>query len=181
MVFRFKMSLDDYHKMMLSRTFGNSFVKRIFIFITWIVFLVLLICDLTNVIELTRVVHLCSLLVSVAIPAAFLTMEINVAKYRKAYIEGFSAERQIIADDEGLTFINKTTEQSGKNAWDEVTKLEELKDSFIIQLNRKEAIILPKRGMGNPKKIEQFRELANEKISNRFYPLKKQSREKYKS
>lgn len=44
---------------------------------------------------------------------------------------------------------------------------------FVIQLNRREAVILPKRGMGNTKKVDQFREMVKEKIPERFYPLKR--------
>lgn len=172
MVFNFKMSMDDYHKMMVCRTFGNSWLRRLVLFGTWTVFTILLVCDLTNVLRLSRVVHVCALLVAVSLPAAVITMEINVSKYKEAYLSGFQAERQIVADDEGLTFRNKSTDESGKNAWSEVSKLEELKDSFIIQLNRREAVILPKRGMGDHKKVEQFRELVNEKIPERFYPIK---------
>lgn len=172
MVFNFKMSLDDYHQMMVSRTFGNSWTRRIFLLSVWLVFTGLIVLDLTGVIELSRVVHVCALLVAVSFPAAVITMEINVSKYKDAYLSGFKAERQIVADDEGLTFCNRSTGESGSNTWDEVTKLEEMKDVFVIQLNRREAVILPKRGMGNTKKVDQFREMVKDKIPERFYPLK---------
>ena len=173
MVFNFKMSLEDYHQMMVSRTFGNSWIRRIILLVVWLVFTGLIVLDLTGVIELTRIVHVCALLVAVSFPAAVITMEINVSKYKDAYLSGFKAERQIVADEEGLTFCNRSTGESGSNTWGEVTKLEELKDVFVIQLNRREAVILPKRGMGNTKKVDQFREMVKEKIPERFYPLKR--------
>ena len=173
MVFNFKMSLEDYHQMMVSRTFGNSWIRRIILLVVWLVFTGLVVLDLTGVIELTRIVHVCALLVAVSFPAAVITMEINVSKYKDAYLSGFKAERQIVADEEGLTFCNRSTGESGSNPWGEVTKLEELKDVFVIQLNRREAVILPKRGMGNTKKVDQFREMVKEKIPERFYPLKR--------
>ena len=146
MVFNFKMSVDDYRKMLFCRTFGNSWLRRGVLFSTWAVF---------------------------TLPSAIITMEINVIKYKEAYLAGFSAERQIIADDGGLTFWNKTTNETGKNTWKEVTRLEELKNVFVIQLNRREAVILPKRGMGTQKRVEQFRELANQQIPDQFYALKR--------
>ena len=173
MVFNFKMSLEDYQQMMVSRTFGNSWIRRIILLVVWLVFTGLIVLDLTGVIELTRIVHVCALLVAVSFPAAVITMEINVSKYKDAYLSGFKAERQIVADEEGLTFCNRSTGESGSNTWGEVTKLEELKDVFVIQLNRREAVILPKRGMGNTKKVDQFREMVKEKIPERFYPLKR--------
>jgi hypothetical protein len=173
MVFNFKMSVRDYRQMMVSRTFGNSRLQRALLAAVWLLFTVLLVLDVTNRIELTRVIHVCSLLVAVALPAAVITMEVNVSKYKDAYMGGFKAERQIVADDEGLTFRNSSTDEHGSNPWSEVTKLEELRDVFVIQLNKREAVILPKRGMGNQKKIDQFKELVQGKISDRFYPMKK--------
>lgn len=173
MVFNFKMSVEDYRKMMMCRTFGNSWVKRIFLIGTWVVFTFLLIGDITNVFQISRVVHVCALLVAVSLPAAILTVEVNVIKYKDAYRPGFKADRQIIADDEGLTFLNKITKESGSNSWADVTKLEELKSVFVIQLNRTEAVILPKRSMGNEKKVEQFKDLVSQKMPKYFYPLKK--------
>ena len=35
MVFNFKMSLEDYHQMMVSRTFGNSWIRRIILLVVW--------------------------------------------------------------------------------------------------------------------------------------------------
>lgn len=97
MVFNFKMSLEDYHQMMVSRTFGNSWIRRIILLVVWLVFTGLIVLDLTGVIELTRIVHVCALLVAVSFPAAVITMEINVSKYKDAYLSGFKAERQIVA------------------------------------------------------------------------------------
>ena len=86
MVFNFKMSLEDYHQMMVSRTFGNSWIRRIILLVVWLVFTGLIVLDLTGVIELTRIVHVCALLVAVSFPAAVITMEINVSKYKDAYL-----------------------------------------------------------------------------------------------
>ncbi len=173
MVFNFKMSLEDCHHMMVCRTFGNSVARRVLLVASWAVFTVLIVCDFAGVIRLSRVVHVCALMVAVALPAAVLTMEINVSKYKETYRFGFKAQRQIVADEEGLTFCNKSTDESGSNPWSDVTRLEEMKHVFVIQLNRREAVILPKRGMGNEKRVEQFRDMVNQKIPNRFYPLKK--------
>lgn len=173
LVFNFKMSLGDYHHMMMCRTFGNSLVRRMALFGSWAVFTVLIVCDFTGAVRLSRVVHVCALLVAVALPAAVLTMEINVSRYKAACVSGFQAQRQIIADEEGLTFCNKSTAEAERNPWSDVTRLEEMKKVFVIQLNRCEAVLLPKRGMGNDEEVERFKELVNQKIPNRFYPLKR--------
>lgn len=177
MIFNFKMSAEDYRQMQLCRTFGNSVFRRVILLLSWVVFTVLFICDAAHVLLLSRVVHLCALMVMTALPAALLTMEINIHKYKEAYEAGFQAQRQIIADEGGLAFCNKTTNESVGNPWEDVTKLEEMERVFVIQLNRRQAVILPKRGMGDEKRIEQFRELANRKIPARFYPLKRMKKQ----
>jgi hypothetical protein len=171
MMFSFKMSVDDYRKMMISKTYGNSWTRRIILFSTWVLFAILLALDLANKIELSRVVHVCALLVSVSFPAAAITLQINVINYKNAYMNGFKAERAIIVDDEGLTFVNKMSKESRNNAWTDVTRLDELKDVFVIQLNRRDSVILPKRSMEN-QKMEEFKKLVNQKIPKYFYPLK---------
>lgn len=115
----------------------------------------------------------CALLVMVAIPSAWLTMEINILKYSNAYSSGFKDERKIEVDKNGFTFTNVTSGMSGKNSWDEISKIEELKDVFLIQINKKEQVILPKKSMGDNRKIDLFKGLVNEHIPNRYYPMKK--------
>lgn len=171
MVFHFKMSVGDYREMMFYRTFGTSKLRRWLLFGTWAVFLLLLIGDWIHVVALSRVVHICALLVSVAVPASFITMEINVSQYKDAYLAGFKAERQIIADDEGLTFTNQMAKESGFNPWSDVTKLEEMKHVFVIQLNHKEAVILPKRGMGDHTKVETFIGMVKEHVPDAYCPM----------
>lgn len=173
MVFNFKMSVDDYRKMMFYKTFGISVYRRIFIFLVWIIFSILLLCDIAHIFTLTRVVHVCSLLIAVAVPAAFLTTEINIWQYKDAYLAGMKAERQIVINEEGLTFRNKSTDESGFNSWSDVTKMEEMKHMFLIQLGRKEAVILPKRSMGGKMKVQNFIDLVNRNIPDDFYPMDK--------
>ncbi|MDV4149945.1 YcxB family protein [Clostridium sp. AL.422] len=170
--FDFKMSVSDYRKMMISQTYGNSWIRRVILFGTWAVFSTLLLLELINIIQLSRVVHLCALLVFVSIPSAAITLEINIIKYKNAYKNGFGAERTIIADEEGFIFVNKSSKESRKNPWTDVSKLEEHKSVFVIQLNHKDAVILPKRSMQNNKQIEEFKGLVNQKIPKYFYPLK---------
>ncbi|MDD2971600.1 MAG: YcxB family protein [Lachnospiraceae bacterium] len=176
LVFKFKMSVQHYRKMMESKTFGNFVPLRILLVLAWILFTVLFVLDVSGRIELTQVVHVCALLVMVAIPAAWLTMEINIFKYSNAYREGFMAERQIAVDKEGFTFTNVTDHMSGNNSWDEISKIEELKDVFLIQINKKEQVILPKKSMGDNRKIGIFKEMVNENIPTHFYPMKNRNK-----
>lgn len=172
LVFKFKMTVQHYRKMMESKTFGNSVVRRILLLLLWLLFTGLYAAEKLKQIQLTNVIHICALLVMVALPAAWITMEINIFKYGSAYREGFMGERQIAVDHNGFTFTNVTSGESGKNAWEEISRVEELKDLFLIQINQREQVILPKKSMGDHRKIGIFKDMVNEKIPTHFYPMK---------
>lgn len=172
LVFKFKMTVQHYRKMMESKTFGNSIAKRCLLFLLWLWFTGLYIAEKLQQVQLTNVIHICALLVMVALPAAWLTMEINIFKYSSAYREGFMGERQIAVDKNGFTFTNVTSGEAGKNTWEEISRIEELKDLFLIQINKKEQVILPKKSMGDNRKIGIFKDMVNENIPTHFYPMK---------
>lgn len=174
LVFKFDMRVGDYRRMMVAKTFGNSRLGRILLLLVWLFFAALFMAHrVLKVIELSQVIYVCALLVFVAVPAAWLTMEINISKFSEAYAGGMKEKREIIVDSQGLLFQKPETKENEFFKWEDVTRLEELSDLYVIQLHRSRAVILPKRGMGDHKKIEKFIGLAEEKIPNRFYPLKK--------
>lgn len=172
-VYKFKMTVWHYRKMMESKTFGNSIFLRILLALVWALFTILFVLDVMGRTELSQVVHVCALLVMVAVPSAWLTMEINIYKYSQAYSAGLQAERKIEVDKVGFTFTNVTSGISGQNSWDEIEKIEELKDVFLIQINKKEQVILPKQSMGDNRKIGLFKDLVNENIPDRFHSMKR--------
>lgn len=166
------MEVEHYRKMMECKTFGNSIWKRVMLFAIWGVFTILFFLDVLNKIELSQVVHVCSLLVMIALPSALVTVEINIMKYKEAYKEGIKGERIIEVDEDGFTFINSSFHASERKSWDELKNIEEMRDIFLINTEDRKSIILPKKSMGDNKKMSYFKELVIEKIGNKFYPLK---------
>ena len=167
----FKIDQDDYRNTMICMTFGIQKWKRVAILVTWCVFAALLVLNITKIIHLSNVVYTCSLLVTVIIAAAFITMEINIYKYKKIYKSGKNIRREIVVEDKGCTFKNRSTEESGFNPWNEISRIQELEKYFVIGVNKNDAIILPKRAFKNDNEIDGFRELVYEKIEGRFMPL----------
>ena len=175
-VYNFKMTVADYRDMITCKTFGVQPWKRIFMAIVWCVSAIAVLLNFTKVLQLSATVYVCVLLVTVIVAAAVITMEVNIHKYKEAYKNGFNAERQIVMDEEGFTFRNKASDESGFNPWSDVTRLDEMKMVFVIQLNAREAVILPKRAMGTQIKVDEFMAFVNEHIPDRFHPIKKQKK-----
>lgn len=178
-VYNFKMKGSDYRDYIYCRTFGAQAWRRYFILITWIVSAIALFLDYANVITLNQTVHMCVLMVAVIVAMAAITAEINIYKYNDAYKNGFKADRQIIASEEGFIFRNRASDASGTNSWEDISRIDEMKMVFVIQLEAREAVILPKRAMGTQSKVEEFIALVNQHIPERFYPVDKKNKIKH--
>ena len=170
------MTVADYRDMMVCKTFGVQAWRRAFMLIVWVASAVALLLDYANILQLNTTMHVCVLTVTVAIVAAVITMEVNIHKYKDAYQNGFNAERQIVMSDEGFTFRNRASEESGFNPWSDVTSLDEMKMVFVIQLNAREAVILPKRAMGTQAKVDEFISVVNAHIPDKFHPVHKKDK-----
>ena len=168
-VYNFKMKGSDYRDYIYCRTFGAQAWRRYFILITWIVSAICLFLDYANVITLNQTLHMCVLMVTVIVAMAAITAEINIHKYNDAYKNGFKAERQIIASDEGLVFRNRASDESGANKWEDISRIDEMKMVFVIQLEAREAVILPKRAMGTQVRVDEFIALVNRHIPEHFF------------
>ncbi len=173
-VYNFKMSVSDYRDVMISKTFGAQTWKRVGMAVIWVIAAAALVLHFTKVLPITSsTIYVCALLVTVILAAAALTMEVNIYRYREAYKNGFNADRQIKVDDTGFTFTNRASGESGHNGWEEISRIDETKEVFVIGLGAREAVILPKRAMGTQANIAQFCKEMEEKIGNRFHAVTK--------
>ena len=168
LVFDFKLEPKDFTETIVDVTFGMQRWKRYVIAVVWVFFAVLLILHLTHVITLTNVMYSCALLVTVIVGATFVTMIIGIFQYRTKYKKGINLKRRIEVDGEGFTFKNRSTEESGYNPWSDVMQIRELNDFYIIGINQRDTIILPKRAILTAKDKERFDALCEEKLKNRF-------------
>ena len=168
LVFDFKLEPKDFTESIVDVTFGIHRWKRYVIAVVWVIFATLLVLHLTHVITLTNVMYSCALLVTVVVGAAFITMIIGIIQYRGKYKKGINLKRRIIVDDEGFTFKNQSTEVSGSNPWADVMQIRELNDFYIIGVNQRDTVILPKRAILTAKDKERFDALCEEKLRNRF-------------
>lgn len=168
LVFDFKLEPKDYTESIIDVTFGVQRWKRYVIGIAWVFFTILFILHKFKVITLTNIMYSCSLLVMVIVGAAFATMVIGIFQYRRKYKTGLNLKRRIVVDNEGFTFKNRSTEESGFNPWSDVVQIRELNDFYIIGINQRDTVILPKRAILTAKDKERFDTLCEEKLKHRF-------------
>ncbi|MBP3891361.1 MAG: YcxB family protein [Solobacterium sp.] len=169
--FDFNIEPKDYRETITAVTFGIQRWKRIGIFCVWVVMAVLFLLNLLKVIRLSNVVYTCSLMVTVVVAAAYVTMLIGMTKYTKQFKSGKNIKRRVIVDDEGFVFKNRSTEESGSNPWSDVFQIKELENYYMIGVNARDAVIIPKRAILTEKEDEDFRELIREKVGNRFFEM----------
>lgn len=168
LVFDFKLEPNDYTETIIDVTFGIQKWKRYVIAAVWFFFAILFVLHLAHVITLSNVMYSCALLVTVVVGAAFITMVIGIYQYRGKYKKGINLKRRIEVDAEGFTFKNRSTEESGSNPWSDVMQIRELNDYYIIGINQRDTIVLPKRAILTAKDKERFDALCEEKLKNRF-------------
>ena len=84
--FDFNIEPKDYRETITAVTFGIQRWKRIGIFCVWVVMAVLFLLNLLKVIRLSNVVYTCSLMVTVVVAAAYVTMLIGMTKYKTIQI-----------------------------------------------------------------------------------------------
>lgn len=171
LVFNFKIEQSDYSDSVMCMTFGIQKWKRILIMCTWVICLAVFMLSMAKVITISATVYACCLLVVVIVGTAFLSVQINIFKYRKIYQKGRNIKRQIVVDDKGITFKNKSTEESGFNSWEEINRIQETEDQFIIGVNARDAVMLPKRAFLIEKDMDDFREMSRKHILGRFMEI----------
>ena len=97
--------------------------------------------------------------------------EIAIYNYKGKYKTGINLKRQITVDHTGLTFKNRSTEESGHNGWDDVARVKELENYFLIGVNARDAIIIPKRSILTNRDYNALVDLFEKNLGNRFYKL----------
>ena len=171
LVFNFKIEQSDYAKSMMCMTFGIQKWKRTIVLAVWIFSLILLLLSLTGVAHLSSTVYACVLLVVVIVGTAYISVMVSIAKYKKVYLKGRNIKRQIVVDDKGITFKNRSTEESGFNSWAEISRIQETDEQFVIGVNARDAVMLPKRAFLTEQDMEDFRSLGREHLRGRFMEI----------
>ena len=115
--------------------------------------------------------YTCFSLVTVIVGAAWISMQIAIYNYKGKYKTGINLKRQITVDHTDLTFKNRSTEESVHNGWDDVARVKELENYFLIGVNARDAIIIPKRSILTNRDYNTLVDLFEKNLGNRFYKL----------
>lgn len=168
----FKIEPQDYAETIAAMTFGIQKWKRYAIGITWLFCAICLLLTVTHVFQnISPTMYTCFLLVTVIVGAAWISMQIAIYNYKVKYKSGINLKRRITVDNSGLTFKNRSTEEKGHNGWEDVARVKELENYFLIGVNARDAVIIPKRSIMTQRDYNTLLSLLEENIGNRFYKL----------
>jgi hypothetical protein len=146
----------------------NAFFSRgwqsCFILLAWALAAVFFALDVAGIIQVTRVMHLCFLLVSVSAPLLVFGIEMKM----RTGVPGsfFTKERTVIFGDDGIDYIvDGKKKGAGHDSWDAVV-IHETKYLFIISQDRY-GIPVPKTAFSKTDVDILHQELGN-RIGKRY-------------
>lgn len=142
--FEYKLTPADYRQMTYFNSFKLKRFQGVAVCTIWCACIVLLLLDLFNVLELTRITHICCLVVSVCVPVLVASLEISINRF-KTYSCGKDAPlRKMILSDEGVRYAGGGEQESHLDRWQELLRVFELKDIFVFYKDARHTTILPK-------------------------------------
>jgi hypothetical protein len=161
----FRLSLGVYRKMLYFNTFFSRGWRSIFILMVWFIAALSLGLDLLGIIQPTRVMHLCFLLVSISVP--LLVFGIEMKLYRIKDSDFFSKDRTVIFGDDGIDYIiDEKKKNREHDPWDNVV-LFETHSLFIISKDDKYSIPVPKTGIPDDR-LKTMRGELQKNLGNRY-------------
>ncbi|AVM68107.1 hypothetical protein C3V36_01850 [Lachnospiraceae bacterium oral taxon 500] len=169
--FDFKIEPSDYAATIVAMTFGIQKWKRYAIYITWIFSAVCLLLTVTKVFQVSPTMYTCFLLVTVIVGTAWISMQIAIYNYKTKYKTENNFKRQISVDESGFTFRNRSTQESGHNSWEDIARVKELEDYFLVGVNARDAVVIPKRAIRTEREYSILLDLLEGNLNGRFYKL----------
>ena len=98
-------------------------------------------------------------------------MQIAIHDYKNKYKAENNFKRQISIDENGFTFKNSSTKESGHNGWDDIARVKELEDYFLVGVNARDAVVIPKRAIRTEREYGILIDLLEGNLNGRFYKL----------
>jgi hypothetical protein len=161
--FDYTISFGTYRKMIYFNTFGIKPVQSIFMAVAWLAASFLFVLDTLKVIEPTRIMHMCFLIVTISIPMLIISLEMKIRQNKEA--DYFSKVRTVVLDGEGIGYYDEKKRIS-RDSWAGLSAVYETKSLFIIYKGRNIFPIL-KTGESQ-EKIEAARRYLQENLGSRF-------------
>lgn len=165
-VYHFKLKVEDYREMSFFSTFSYRKSQNIFLLVAWVASVVAFLLDVTKVITLTQTIHLCVLMVTVALPMLFVSVLLNVHKF-KLNSEYRKRDHTVLLGKENVQYSEVGKKDTGIDKWEDFAYAFETKHLFMLYRTPNDAVLLPKRDVTR-QQIEHTRLCLKEKLGARF-------------
>jgi len=164
--FDYQFSPGIYRKMYY---FNAFFVKGIFlclfIITVWIAAVSFLILELMHIVNLSRVMHFCFLIVTISPPILIISLEVKLRQIKDSDL--IKKNRSVIFSDDGINYHIDSKTKGQHDSWDDIAFLYETNSMFIIAKDEKYSIPVLKTGV--PK--EELEDLSQDlriKLGGRY-------------
>lgn len=161
--FEYRLTPRDYRTTTYFNNFGIKRFQSVFVVLAWVAAFLAMALEWTGVWELTRVTHICCLVVSVCVPILVLDVELKIRSFKEHHCGKNAVLRKMIFSEEGIRQSNQGEEGSNFMKWDDLMKVFEIKDLFLFYLDARRVTVLPKSALPAGT-LEPLRELVQEKV-----------------
>lgn len=124
----------------------SSFLERktqsFFVLVTWIAAIIFFAQEKLGIIQPTRVMHMCFLIVSISIPLYVISLEVKIRQQRN--YDFFNKNRTVIFTDGGIDYIIDSKKKGDHDNWEDIKFLHETKSLFIVVKDNKHRIPIEK-------------------------------------
>lgn len=165
--FEFRLTPRDYRA---ASYFNNFCLKRLqgaFVALAWAASFLSLLLELAKVWRLTRVTHICCLVVSVCVPMLVLDTEMKIRAFRRNHCGENAVLRRMILTEEGVRQSNQGDGESNFMKWSDLMKVFELKEQFLFYPDAHRVTVLPKSAV-SPETLGPLRGLLGEKLGEYY-------------
>lgn len=164
-VINYTLTLQEYRKMLYFNTFSIRRMQSLIVAVVWLAGATLLALDLFKVIEPTRIMHLCFLMVTVALPMIVVSLEIRIFRSRGA--DTLNKKRVMILNEKGISYRSEGKHETGLDTWDDLLAVYETRSLFLIYKDANNTVPVPKKEQTEDT-LEKARKLFGQHLGNKF-------------
>lgn len=166
-VFQFHIRPEDYRAMSYFNSFAIRRGQSVIIGLCWLLAVIALALDLCRLVELTEIMQLCAIVVSLALPVMVFSTEQNVRRFREQIKKTGKQQRTIIFEERGVKFRSEGEKETGFVKWNDFLMAFETKTLLLLYRDNQHTVIIPKAEQ-QPEKIEQGRKFLKQAMEGRF-------------
>lgn len=127
---KFQITPRDYRRMMYFNTFARHPKQPAIVSIVWLASVIAIGLNQLQWITLTRMTMFCSMMVSLALPALVISIEIGVWRYSQ--LTGHNLMRKLTVSENGLQYFDHNNQLIGTDDWGKIDSVYLTHNMLII-------------------------------------------------